>query len=181
MYISFQIDRNTSCSIELYVPYVIWILTSLRPLLSSFSTSAGRNPEMPSSSESPLWLKPLANNWKKCSVCVILKLILESHPILILVFLNNTYFINFLPCKNNGLSIQTFWSFSQTFPHCLLIGDKTSTGPCQDLENNSQKTSKTSHKIQTSTAKENLIKKNLGAYFLGHNEFTKRRECHWGF
>lgn len=39
-------------------------LTSLSPLFSSFSTSLGRNPHIPSSSDSPLWLNPLANNWK---------------------------------------------------------------------------------------------------------------------
>ena len=38
------------------------ILTSLRPLLSSFKTSPGRKPEIPSWSVSPLWLKPLENN-----------------------------------------------------------------------------------------------------------------------
>lgn len=37
-------------------------LTSLRPLLSSFKTSPGRKPEIPSWSVSPLWLKPLENN-----------------------------------------------------------------------------------------------------------------------
>lgn len=52
------------------------------------------------------WFKLFVNNWKKkCLVCVIFKFILEFYFILILVFLNNIYFINFLLCKNNGLLI----------------------------------------------------------------------------